>query len=256
MTLERVTAEAESAAPGERPEREPAGTTGDNVGAAPHPMALRMQILTTEHWSLLASRGLAWNESFSRAGMYLSTLSGALVALGLVAGISALGQLFTLFALVVLPIVLFIGIATFVRMSAVNYHDAIAVLGMNRIRGAYLELVPELEPYFVMGTHDDPPGIAITMAVPPTIPHPLHVISATPFLINVLNGVVASAITAVTAQGVLSLDLVPSLVLAVGVFLAVVAIQLGVVAGNMRRGRAAVRPLFPSPQLGDPGAGR
>ena len=56
-----------------------------------HPtQRLRMQILTTEHWSSLASRGLAWNESFSRAGMYLSTLSGAMVALGLVAGISAL----------------------------------------------------------------------------------------------------------------------------------------------------------------------
>ena len=166
----------------------PRSTPSPDVAAAPHPTTLRMQILTTEHWSLLASRGLAWNESFSRAGMYLSTLSGAMVALGLVAGISALGHLFTLFALVILPVVLFVGIATFVRMGAINYHDAMTVIGMNRIRGAYLELVPELEPYFVMGTHDDPPGVAITMAVPPNSPRGLHVLAATPFVVNVLNG--------------------------------------------------------------------
>ena len=163
----RVTGALSMALPSERaPERVPS----PGLAPAPHPTAIRMQILTTEHWSLLASRGLAWNESFSRAAMYLSTLSGAMVALGLVAGISALGHLFTVFALVILPVVLFVGIATFVRMGAINYHDAMTVIGMNRIRRAYLELVPELEPYFVMGTHDDPPGIAITMAVPPNSP--------------------------------------------------------------------------------------
>ncbi|HEY4748751.1 MAG TPA: hypothetical protein VIH38_14345, partial [Steroidobacteraceae bacterium] len=70
---------------------------------------MRLQILSTEHWSLLASRSLAWNESFSRAGMFLTTLTGAIVALALVAQASAFGEAFTLFALVILPVVLFIG---------------------------------------------------------------------------------------------------------------------------------------------------
>ncbi|HEY5628551.1 MAG TPA: hypothetical protein VIR16_03490, partial [Candidatus Limnocylindrales bacterium] len=73
------------------------------VSPAPHPTALRMQVLTTEHWSLLSSRSLAWTETFSRASMYLSTLSGALVALSLVAGIDHFGPVFTTVALVVLP---------------------------------------------------------------------------------------------------------------------------------------------------------
>ena len=47
------------------------------------PIALQLQVLSTEHWSLLASRSLAWNESFARAGMFLSALSGAIVALAL-----------------------------------------------------------------------------------------------------------------------------------------------------------------------------
>lgn len=236
-------------------ERAPRASQSPDVAAAPHPTTLRMQILTTEHWSLLASRGLAWNESFSRAGMYLSTLSGAMVALGLVAGISALGHLFTLFALVILPVVLFVGIATFVRMGAINYHDAMTVIGMNRIRGAYLELVPELAPYFVMGTHDDPPGVAITMAVPPNSPRGLHVLAATPFVINVLNGVVAAAIAGIAAGGVLSLELAPSLLLAAAAFAGMVGVQLGLVASNMRRGRTSVRPLFPGPRIETPSGG-
>ena len=218
----------------------------ETKGPAPHPTALRMQILTTEHWSLLSSRGLAWSESFSRAAMYLSTLSGAMVALGLVAGIDRLGHAFIVFALVVLPVVLFVGLATLVRMGSINYHDAIAIAGMNRIRGAYIELAPDLEAYFVMGTHDDPPGIARTMAVPPNLPPLLHVISATPFVVTVLNAVVAGAITAVLGAGVLGIDVGATLGLALAALLATIAVQVGVVASNMRRGRDSFRPMFPT----------
>ncbi len=35
--------------------------------------SVRLQILSTEHWSLLASRSLAWNEVFSRTTMFLAT---------------------------------------------------------------------------------------------------------------------------------------------------------------------------------------
>ncbi len=120
---------------------------------------MRLQILSTEHWSLLASRSLAWNESFSRAGVFLTTLTGAIMALALVAQASAFGEGFTLFALVILPVVLFIGVATYIRLAASNYHEAMCVIGMNRIRAAYLQLAPELERYFVMSAHDDFRGI-------------------------------------------------------------------------------------------------
>src|SRR3982074_2938791 len=109
-------------------------TTGETTPA------MRLQILSTEHWSLLASRSLAWNESFSRAGMFLTTLSGAIVALGLVGGATGFGDAFTLFALVILPVVLFIGLATWIRLGASNHHETLCVIGMKRIRAAYLEL--------------------------------------------------------------------------------------------------------------------
>src|SRR2546430_16478617 len=115
MSFERVTAGTGLGA-----EPAPAPRLGEATptdGASP---AMRLQILLTEHWSLLASRSLAWNESFSRAGMFLSTLSGAIVALALVAQASAFGEGFTLFALVILPIALFIGVATVMRLGVAN----------------------------------------------------------------------------------------------------------------------------------------
>src|SRR5687767_15015887 len=47
--------------------------------------AMRLQILAAEHASLVQSRTLAWNEAFTRTGMFLSTLSFAMVAVALVA---------------------------------------------------------------------------------------------------------------------------------------------------------------------------
>src|SRR2546428_10092444 len=176
-------------------------TAGTGLGAGPAPAPrlgeatptdaaspeMRLQILSTEHWSLLASRSLAWNESFSRAGMFLTTLSGAVVALGLVGGASGFGEAFTLFALVILPVVLFIGVATWIRLGSSNYHEAMCVIRMNSIRAAYLELAPDLERYFVMSAHDDRPGMGITMGVPPGggVMWIAHLLAGTPTVVIV-----------------------------------------------------------------------
>src|SRR5580765_629999 len=97
--------------PGLAPDPAPTPVPQELVGSAtpaggPTPVQIRLQILSTEHWSLLASRGLAWNESFARAGMYLSTLSGAIVALSLIGGVDGFHDAFFVIALVVLPVVL------------------------------------------------------------------------------------------------------------------------------------------------------
>jgi hypothetical protein len=254
--------------PGDARDPAPADGIGSAVAAetagapatapAPHPTSLTLQILTTEHWSLLASRSLAWNESFSRAGMYLSTLSGAIVALGLVAGIDQFGQVFTVFALVILPLVLFVGLATHMRMSAANYHDAMTVYGMNRIRGAYAELVPGIDEYFVMSSHDDPAGIGVTMAVPPSRSPFFHLISATPFLVIVLNAAVAGAIAAVAAGGVAGMTAGPIIALAAVVGALVLLAQALVARQGVRQGQRLVQPRFPSPASGraaDPAPG-
>ena len=212
----------------------------------PTPVQLRLQILSTEHWSLLASRGLAWNEIFSRAGMFLSTLSGSMVALGLIAGVDGFGDAFTVFALVILPVVLFVGFGTWERMGAANYHDAMTLYGMNRIRGAYLEIAPDLRPYFVMGVHDDPRGIGVTMGIPPNTPQVVHLLASTPFLVVVLNGVIAGAIAAIATRRFVASD--PPIVIAAGLILAilVIAAQVRVARRRIQSGQQMLQPMFPT----------
>jgi hypothetical protein len=118
-----------------------------------------IQILATEHWSLLAARALSWNESFSRASMLLATLSATVVALALAAQVAEFGRAFVAFALVVLPFVELVGVATFARLGEANGEDLQSIQGMNRIRHAYVEIAPQLEPYFVAGRNDDLPAL-------------------------------------------------------------------------------------------------
>jgi hypothetical protein len=222
--------------------------------SGPTPVQLRLQILSTEHWSLLASRGLAWNEIFSRAGMYLSTLSGSMVALGLIAGVDGFHDAFFIFALVILPVVLFVGFGTWIRMGAANYHDAITVFGMNRIRGAYLEIAPELRPYFVMGTHDDPAGIGVTMGVPPGTPPIVHLVASTPFLVVVLNSVVSGAITALVLVRFLAADGLATVVAGLATATVVLVAQVVAASRRIRAGQSLVQPMFPSPGTARPPA--
>ena len=216
-------------------------------GGGPTPVQIRLQILSTEHWSLLASRSLAWNEIFSRAGMYLSTLSGSMVALGLIGGVDGFGDAFFTFALVLLPVVLFVGIGTWIRMGVSNYHDAMTIFGMNRIRAAYLEIAPELEPYFVMGVHDDAKGIGITMGVPVGTPQLVHLVASTPFLVLALNGVVAGAIAALALVRFVHADGPATVIGGLVVAVIVILIQLNYAQRRIRDGQNAVRPMFPTP---------
>ena len=209
----------------------------------------RLQILSTEHWSLLASRSLAWSESFNRATMFLATLSGAVVALALVAQASSFGRMFSWFALIILPIVLFIGVATFLRLAATNYHDALCVMGMNRIRHAYLEIAPDMAPYFVMSPYDDQRGVAITMGLPPAMPFYQHVLAGTPTLIVVINSILAGVI------GTIAVSLVLPDRTAVAALIGLIAFLLSAVAHQRTASKSietaigGLQPGFPS---GDP----
>jgi hypothetical protein len=117
-------------------------------------------ILATEHWSLLASRSLIWNEAQSRATVFLSVLSAATIALALLADATGFGPQTTTLALVLLPVVLFLGIAAHGRLVEINREEVELSLAMNRLRHAYLKIAPALEPYFTTGHHDDEQGLA------------------------------------------------------------------------------------------------
>jgi hypothetical protein len=218
--------------------------------AAGSPVALRLQVLATEHWGLLATRSLAWNESFTRAGMFLSALSGAIVALALVAQATSFGGEFTLFALVILPVVLFIGVTTYVRIGRSNGYDAMCVVGMNRIRHAYLEITPEVAPYLVMGAYDDEASINQTMGSRSGGSFVVDVLVSTPFVLSTINSVIAGVIGALVARQV-GVDMVVALAVAVVSALVVFALQLVIAMRGISAEVAKYRPMFPSPKASD-----
>ena len=106
--------------------------TGDGGSAIDDPRAL--QILSTEHWSLLAGRSLAYNEAFSRAGMFLTFLSATLIVIGFLIGSQGLSPGVVPVAAVLLLADLYIGAATVGRLIDANGEELHAVRGMNRIR--------------------------------------------------------------------------------------------------------------------------
>lgn len=168
--------------------------------ADPVAVSARLQILSTEHWSLLATRSLTWNESFSRSSIFLATVSGTVIALALAAQATSFGPGFFAFALVVLPVTFFIGLATFLRLVAANREDVLWVQGMNRIRHAYLELAPELEPYFVAAWHDDEAGVLTTLGASPRA-HGWHhhVFATTPGVVAIVDAMVGANVAALAA---------------------------------------------------------
>jgi len=225
---------------------EPAPPAIGDAEAGGSPVALRLQVLATEHWGLLATRSLAWNESFTRAGMFLSTLSGAIVALALVAQATSFGDEFAIFALVILPVVLFIGVTTFVRMGTSNYYDALCVVGMNRIRHAYLQITPEVAPFLVMGTYDDDKSINLSMGAQPKSNIVLDVIASTPFVVATINSVIAGVVATLLAQQV-GLATPAAIVVAVVGVLAIFGLQVAVAARGMAAAIVSYTPKFPSP---------
>jgi uncharacterized membrane protein YeaQ/YmgE (transglycosylase-associated protein family) len=142
---------------------------------------------------------MTWNEIFSRTGTYLTVLSATVIALSLVANATGFGQDFQTFALLILPVVLLVGVGTFFRLVEADIEDAWLVIGMNRLRHAYLELAPELEPYFVASHHDDGPGLLRTYAFRSRVGL-THWLSGSPVIVGIIDAVVTGVLAAVVCQ--------------------------------------------------------
>ncbi len=133
--------------------------------AAPDWTARAAQVLATEHFTLQGARAATISESTGRASMYLMTVSSTLVALGFIGQASALGTAFDVFALVLLPTVFFLGLATMTRVTQSGVEDLLYGRGIARIRHFYLEFVPEAAPYFILNANDDSTGVMRNMGV-------------------------------------------------------------------------------------------
>jgi hypothetical protein len=162
--------------------------------------AIRAQLLATEHWSLLATRGLTWSEVMSRISIHLTVASAALVVLALVVQASGYGTAFRVLSIGLASAVLVLGTVTGVRVMNASLDDAALLIGMNRLRAAYLELDPTLADYLVTSWHDDQAGVlqTYTMGQPRTTFS--HVVGSTSMFMHIVNTIVAGTLGALIAS--------------------------------------------------------
>lgn len=213
--------------------------------------ASRLQILATEHWSLLATRSLTYSESLARVNIFLAILSGAVIALALVAQADRFGPTFISVAIPMLLVVLFAGVATISRLTALNRDDYRWVIGMNRLRHAYLQLHPDLEPHLVTSPYDDLPGALQTLGIDDVtagrrLGSVLHLPQTLPGMLTVIVAAVAGAIGALAARAVA----IPSwgVVLAAAAGFVLVLILMGISGRrSVTRFAPSLEPRFPSP---------
>ena len=199
-------------------------------------------MLTTEHFTLQGARSGTITESLGRSTIYLGSLSASLVAIALVLrGDDAVDD-FRLFALVILPALVFLGTVTFVRVVETGIEDAIYAQAINRIRHYYLELAGDDARYFVLGGHDDLQGSLANMGLSPSPWRPFFSIAS---VVALINSMVAGALAGIT------LDIVAprAIALIAGTVIAVAALGIHFRLGSGRFARAmeSFTPQFPSP---------
>jgi hypothetical protein len=162
--------------------------------------AVRVQILATEHWGLLAARSMTWSEVMSRITIHLTVASAALVVLALVVQSSGFGTGFHVLSIGLAAVVLILGTLTGVRVRSASIEDRAAVIGMNRLRAAYVSLDPTLADYLVTSWHDDLAGVMRTTTLG-TPRHPVaHVLGSTNLFMTAVNTIVAGTLGALIAS--------------------------------------------------------
>jgi hypothetical protein len=186
--------------------------------------------------------------------MFLMLVSASIVSLALIGQVTRFEGPFITFALVLLGMLVLVGTLTQMRLGIASIEDLAHVVGMNRLRAAYVELDPAIERYLVTSAHDDDNGLWQTynhLAGPRPLLQPLASSGA---FITVLNagliGVFA-ALIAVTfnAPG----PLIGLAAAACGLSFLGVSVALGV--RHYQRIWRRYVALFPTPDTADPGRG-
>ncbi len=191
----------------------------------PDPQQL-LTALSTEHFTLQGARQQTMSESSARASIYVFSVSSALVALGFIAQISSVGDVFNAFALTVLPTLYLLGVVTFVRLVECGAEDFRYGMAVNRIRHYYKELAGDRADLFLLSGHDDGRGVFENMGIPVENRSPVFAFSSA---IAVINGVVGGAAIAIALGAVVDAALAPAAI--AGVVAALISVAPHVASG-------------------------
>jgi hypothetical protein len=161
----------------------------DAAGAAAHlgdrPAAF-FSALLNEQFVLESARGVTVSESSSRAALYLTTLSSALVAFGFLARTPYAMPFLGL----ILPVVFLLGLVTYERLVQTSLEDVAALAAMQRIRSFHATLLPGAEQYFPQPVGRNAPNEMLDLGRPGSWRGVFFTLSTA---IAVVNSVVAGA---------------------------------------------------------------
>lgn len=207
-------------------------------------VARALQIVSTEHFTLQGARANTVAETNGRIGIFLGTVSSTLIAVAFIGQMSNTGIAFQTFALILLPILLFLGAATFGRVLQSSIEDYFYLGGINRIHHFYAAAAPILTAYFVISPYDDFKGRMRSMALSPSRWQMLFTGTT---MVGGINSALAGVFAALLASWLLDWTIPSSVGVGVAVFCVSAGAHVRWEATEWRRYGKRERPMFPTP---------
>ena len=210
------------------------------------------EALRTEYVLLSSMLASVWSASLFRVSLLLGVVSAIGVALGFAAQAGGgFGGTFRLFALVALPLALFLGLATFARTVELQRESYVYITGMNRIRHAIADAVPASRPYLVLSIYDDPLGVYRSQGTGIRLRPPrfrlVFALAQTQGIVAVICAALAGIIGGIAMAWFDSTVAWGVAILAFVVVLAALVIYWNRSIAQLQR---AIRPMFPTPPEG------
>jgi len=202
-------------------------------------------MLVTEHFTLQGARSATISDANGRTSFFLGTLSGVVVALAFVAQISGMGDAFFVFAMVLLPMLLFIGLASFERLLQLGIENIRCVVAINRIRHYYLEVAPELRPHFTLSPNDDTQGVLTSLGSMRGNVRRWDIFVTNAGMVAVVNGIIGGVIAALVAWQ-LRLGMAATAGIAILVGLVLLAILVAYLARSWQTSARIIGSRFPT----------
>ena len=231
--------------------------TGEVDKAAPEPVTSlsdprAVQILATEHWSLLAGRSLVYNEAFTRGGMFLAFLSMSFVGLALLAQAMSFASDFLVITALVLAFDFVIGVLTYMRIAGTGADDLRHVHGMARLRHAYTEIAPPVLPYLTSATTDDIPSVLTAYGPPSTsaFGDVVYGFSTSLGMVGLITAMVGGVLAAVIGL-LIGLSGIAVLILGAASAVFTIVVTLAFTFRAVSRNWAALEARFPAPPQED-----
>jgi hypothetical protein len=216
-----------------------------------------LQALATEHFTLQTARSATIADSNGRSALYLSTVSGAVVALAFIGQVTHLRQAFFLFALALLPALVLLGTLTYLRLVQTAVEDLFYARAINRIRRHYVDLDPDGGRWFLLCGFDDPAGVmaAMGLSAPAARHSRWHLLSHAASMVAVVTSIIGGVGVALAANaaGGGRFPVAASATVGVLVTVAGTAVFGWHQVRRWRAAEASVPSLFPSQPAAEPG---